>query len=78
MIVDGANINDPAIGVLPKNYYGHIALAVANNKGWFDNLTIEPLDEWGNKITLAENEMQSVFNPDDIETDVWVDNSEWE
>lgn len=78
MIVDGANIDDPAIGVLPKDYYGYIALAVANNKGWFDNLTIQPLDEWGNKITLAENEKQSTFNPDDIETDTWVNNSEWE
>ncbi|MBO5020177.1 MAG: hypothetical protein J6D52_05890 [Clostridia bacterium] len=78
MIVDGANIDDPAIGVLPKDYYGYIALAVANNKGWFDNLTIQPLDEWGNKITLAENEKQSSFNPEDIETDTWIDNSEWE
>ena len=78
MIIDDINVEDPTIGILPKDYYGYIALAVANNKGWFDNLTIQPLDEWGNKITLAENENQSIFNPDDIETDVWTDNSEWE
>lgn len=78
MIVDDANADNPVIGILPKDYCGYIALAVANNKGWFDNLTIQPLDEWGNRISLAENEKQLVFNPDDIEKNVWVDNSEWE
>ncbi len=78
MIIDDANTEDPVVGLIPKDYYGYIALAVANNKGWFDNLTIQPLDEWGNKITLAENENQAEFKAEDIETDTWVDNSEWD
>jgi len=78
LVVDDANADNPVIGIIPKDYYGYIALAVGNNKGWYDNLTIQPLDEWGNKISLAENEKQSAFNPEDIETDTWEDNSEWE
>ena len=78
MIVDDKNTDQPIIGIIPDDYYGHIALAVGNNKGWFDNLTIQPLDEWGNKITLEENEKQSAFNPEDIETDTWTDNREWD
>ena len=78
MIIDDKNTDEPIIGIIPDDYYGHIALAVGNNKGWFDNLTIQPLDEWGNKITLEENEKQSAFNPEDIETDTWTDNREWD
>ena len=76
MFID--DVQEPVVGMIPKDYYGYIALAVGNNKGWFDNLTIQPLDEWGNKISLAENEKQSEFSGEDIETDTWTDNSEWD
>ena len=72
------DIEEPVTAIIPKDYYGNIALAVGNNLGWFDNLTIQPLNEWGEKVTLAESELYYLYNSEDVETDSWSgDNSEW-
>lgn len=72
------NIEQPVTAIIPKDFYGNIALAVGNNLAWFDNLTIQPLNEWGEKVTLAESKSHYKYDSEDIEMNSWNgDTNEW-
>ncbi len=70
---------DPLTMLIPRDYAGYVGIGVTNNSCSYDNLKIQPLNEFGKPITLEESDrLIENFSLENVEADPWDgDTSEW-